>query len=118
MLVVDDHAGFRGAVRLLLAGRGIEVVGEVADGASAIVAVRTLLPDIVILDVGLPDASGFDVAAELSKQRPAPLIIMVSSRKGPGDDERALAVGAHAYLDKADLEADTVDALIEAQDPS
>lgn len=118
MLVVDDHTSFRRAVRRLLERSGLEVVGEVADGASAIVAVRTLLPDIVILDVGLPDASGFDVAAELSKQRPAPLIIMVSSRKGPGDDERALAVGAHAYLDKADLEADTVDALIEAQDPS
>ena len=115
MLVADDHAGFRGAVRLLLEKGGVEVVGEVADGASAIVAVRTLLPDIVILDVGLPDTSGFDVAARLSKHRPAPLTILVSSRKAPGDDERALAVGAHAYFDKADLDADAVDALIEAR---
>lgn len=114
VLVVDDHTGFRGAVRRLLERSGLEVVGEVADGASAIVAARRLLPDIVILDVGLPDTSGFDVAAELSKQRLPPLTILVSSRKGPGDDERALAVGAYAYLDKADLEADTVDALIEA----
>ena len=118
VLVVDDHAGFRGAVRRLLERSGLEVVGEVADGASAIVAARGLLPDIVILDVGLPDTSGFDVAAKLSEQRPAPLTILVSSRKGPGDDERALAVGAHAYLDKSDLEADTVDALIEARGPS
>lgn len=115
VLVVDDHTGFRDAVRRLLERSGLEVVGEVADGASAIVAARRLLPDIVILDVGLPDTSGFDVAAELSKQRLAPLTILVSSRKGPGDDERALAVGAHAYLDKADLDADKVDALIEAR---
>ena len=114
VLVADDHAGFRGAVRLLLEKGGVEVVGEVADGASAIVAARRLLPDVVILDVDLPDTSGFDVAAELSEQRLAPLTILVSSRKGPGDDERALAVGAHAYLDKADLDADSLDALIEA----
>lgn len=113
MLVVDDHTGFRGALRLLLERRGMEVVGEVADGASAIIAARRLLPDVVILDVALPDTSGFDVAARLSEQGLAPLTILVSSRKGPGDDERALALGAHAYVDKGDLDADTVDALME-----
>lgn len=118
VLVVDDHAGFRGAVRRLLEGCGVEVVGEVADGASAIVAARRLSPDLVILDVGLPDTSGFAVAAALSELRPAPLTILVSSRRGPGDDDRALAVGAHAYLDKADLDVETVDALIKAHDSS
>lgn len=114
VLVADDHAGFRTAVRLLLERRGIEVVGEVADGASAVVAARRLLPDVVIVDVDLPDASGFDVAAELCELRPTLLTILLSSRKGPGDAERAFAVGADAYLDKADLDADTIAQLIEA----
>ena len=59
VLVVDDHAGFRSRARLLLEADGYEVVGEAADGTSALAASRRLHPEVVLLDVQLPDLDGF-----------------------------------------------------------
>ena len=67
VLIVDDHAGFRGFARRLLEAGGYTVVGEAADGGSALAAVEALRPELVLLDVVLPDTDGFAVAERLAE---------------------------------------------------
>ena len=71
ILIVDDHAGFRHQARALLEADGFVVIGEADDGATGLAAARTLRPDLVLLDIGLPDIEGFEVARELARRRPA-----------------------------------------------
>src|SRR5262249_5647341 len=66
VLIVDDHAGFRESARALLEAEGFTVVGDAADGAAAVAAVARLRPDVVLLDVQLPDVDGFAVAGRLA----------------------------------------------------
>ena len=80
VLIVDDHASFRDIARMLLAAAGVEVVGEAADGASAIAAAREQRPDCVLLDVHLPDIDGFEVAAALAAGEDGPAVVMTSTR--------------------------------------
>ena len=61
VLIVDDHPSFRASARMLLECEGYEVVGEAADGKAALAEVARLSPDVVLLDVGLPDLDGFEV---------------------------------------------------------
>jgi DNA-binding NarL/FixJ family response regulator len=90
VLIVDDHAGFRAAARALLERCGHEVVGEAADGAEALAAAARLLPELVLLDIGLPDLDGFGVADELASRADPPSVVLVSSR-GEGAYRRRLA---------------------------
>jgi DNA-binding NarL/FixJ family response regulator len=80
VLIVDDHAGFRASARRLLECEGFEVVGEAHDAASAIEAVRELGPDIVLLDVQLPDLNGVEAAERMSGTNGRPAIVLTSSR--------------------------------------
>jgi CheY-like chemotaxis protein len=80
VLIVDDHAGFRASARRLLECEGFEVVGEAADGASAIEAVRELSPDVVLLDVQLPDVNGIEAAERMVPENGRPAIVLTSSR--------------------------------------
>ena len=66
LLIVDDHAGFRTFARALLESEGYDVVGEAADGASAVAAARRLRPAIVLLDIALPDIDGFAVCEQIT----------------------------------------------------
>ena len=61
-IVVDDHAAFRSSARRLLEVAGYDVVGEAGDGSSALALARELEPELVLLDIALPDMSAFDVA--------------------------------------------------------
>src|SRR5919199_783600 len=63
VLVVDDHPTFRATARALLEAEGFDVIGEAEDGASALAEIDRLQPEIVLLDVQLPDIDGFEVAA-------------------------------------------------------
>ncbi|HEY2965940.1 MAG TPA: response regulator [Actinomycetota bacterium] len=69
VLIVDDHGGFRGRARALLVAAGYDIVGEAGDGESGIRATLDLRPDVVLLDVQLPDMSGFDVAGGSGRYR-------------------------------------------------
>src|SRR5207248_10253958 len=80
ILIVDDHPSFRTSARRMLETDGYEVVGEAADGASALDAVRELQPDVVLLDIRLPDVDGFQVAERLAANGAAPAIVLTSSR--------------------------------------
>ena len=66
VLIVDDHPGFRASARMLLEAEGFDVVGEAGDGRSGLDAAAELRPDVVLLDIQLPDMDGFAVAAGLN----------------------------------------------------
>ena len=80
VLVVDDHEGFRAVARALLEGDGLLVVAEAADGAEALAAAERLRPDLVLLDVHLPDLDGFDVSVRLASLPRPPVVVLTSSR--------------------------------------
>src|SRR3954466_16344543 len=65
VLIVDDHPSFRSTARALLEAEGFEVVGEAEDGASGLAAAAELRPDLILLDVQLPDIDGFEVASRV-----------------------------------------------------
>jgi len=79
VLIVDDSPYFRKAARALIERRGYEVVAEVASADAAVEAVARLEPDAVLLDVLLPDGSGFGVCATITATEPAPAVLLVSS---------------------------------------
>lgn len=103
VLVVDDHAGFRSRARLLLETEGYEVVGEAADGRAALEETRRLLPDLVLLDVQLPDSDGFDVAARITAEGNPPAVVLVSSRDWSDSSELIVRSGAKGFLPKDQL---------------
>lgn len=103
VLIVDDHAPFRSIAGQLLTADGFVVLGEAADGAAAIRVCDELHPDIVVLDVQLPDLDGFAVAALLTTRAAAPVVVLVSSRSRTDYGSRIVECGARAYLAKAEL---------------
>ena len=112
VLVVDDHPGFRASARRLLELEGFEVVGEAADGASALELVRQVNPELVLLDVALPDASGFEIAERLAGGRSR--VILVSSREQRDLGPRLRRCSALGFVAKERLSGAALHALLEA----
>jgi DNA-binding NarL/FixJ family response regulator len=113
VLIVDDHAGFRASARATLEADGFTVVGEAATGAEAVAAMDRLRPEIVILDVQLPDMSGFDVCAEcLTGGSRIPAIVLVSSRDAEEYGPLIARSGACGFVGKADLSGAALLALL------
>jgi DNA-binding NarL/FixJ family response regulator len=111
VLIVDDHPTFRLTARLLLEAEGYEVVGEAGDGASAIAAARTLAPQLVLLDVQLPDIDGFDVASRLLDGEDGPVVVLTSSRDGADFGPLIERSGARGFIPKAELSGERIRAL-------
>src|SRR5262249_28091076 len=108
----DDHPSFRVTARALLEAEGFDVVGEAEDGESAIEAAQRLRPEVVLLDVQLPDIDGFEVAARLTSNGNSPAIVLTSSRdvtEFAGLIERS---GARGFVPKAELSAEALTPLI------
>ena len=103
VLIVDDHPGFRAAARRLLELEGYEVVGEAEDGTSALIAARSLRPDVVLLDIQLPDFDGFEVAERLMAQGLAPAVVLTSSRDRSDYGPALTRTVACGFLPKAEL---------------
>jgi CheY-like chemotaxis protein len=106
VLIVDDYAPFRASASALLEASGFVIVGEADDGATALRVAEERRPDVVLLDVHLPDIDGFEVARRLRELDPAPEVVLVSSR-----DDYAPLVGqsaAQAFIRKDALSAETL----------
>jgi DNA-binding NarL/FixJ family response regulator len=114
LLIVDDHPGFRSLARRLLTAGGFEVVGEAADGLAAIAAVRRLRPEVVLLDVQLPDVDGFEVAARLRDGGAGPAVVLISTRDRGDYGPRVDRCGARGFIPKAELSGAAVHALLGA----
>jgi DNA-binding NarL/FixJ family response regulator len=108
VLIVDDHRDFRAVARELLEAAGYVVSGEAAGVQEAIAAVAAQAPDVVLLDVGLPDGSGFDVASQLSRDPSGPVVVLVSSRAAEDYGRRVASCGARGFLSKSRLSAATL----------
>jgi DNA-binding NarL/FixJ family response regulator len=112
VLVVDDHAGFRSRARLLLEAEGYQVVGEAGDGRTAVAEARRLRPDVVLLDVQLPDADGFYVAARITDGGSPPVVVLTSSRDWSDSSELIVRSGAKGFLPKDQLSGEAVGELL------
>jgi DNA-binding NarL/FixJ family response regulator len=113
ILIVDDHAGFRLSARSLLELDEFEVVGEAGDGHDALEAVTRLRPDVVLLDIGLPDMSGLDVAERLaSTAAPRAVVVLISSRSPDQISARATGCGAAGFIAKDELSGAALGALL------
>ena len=100
VLLVDDHGGFRAMARLLLESGGYDVVGE---AAAAVASARELQPDVVLLDVLLPDGNGADVAERLAALPRPPEVVLISSYPDGGLGARLHDAPVRGFLQKDEL---------------
>jgi DNA-binding NarL/FixJ family response regulator len=113
VLVVDDHPDFRASASALLRAEGFVVVGEAATGAEAADLVARIQPDLVLLDVRLPDVDGFAVAQALARLPHPPAVVLVSSRDAVTYGPRLRAAPARGFLPKSQLSGTALRALLE-----
>lgn len=113
-LIVDDEAHVRVYVRLLLKKLGIETVWEAADGAQALAKIAEHRPELVMLDINLPQMSGMDVLAKLQTERFRPPVIMMSSLSSLKIVTECVKLGALAYVLKHSPQAQALKTLAEA----
>jgi DNA-binding NarL/FixJ family response regulator len=114
VLIVDDHAGFRRLARRVLEDGGFRVVGEASAGCEAVPAVAALQPEVVLLDVVLPDSDGFAIAERLCSGPSPPRVILISSRERIDFGARLDSAGAPGFLSKSEFSSAAVAALLEA----
>jgi DNA-binding NarL/FixJ family response regulator len=111
VVIVDDHPSFRSSARTLLELEGFEIVGEAEDGASALEVAAALEPELVLLDVALPDTNGFEVAARLAGGPSK--VILTSSREQRDLGRRVRSSGALGFVSKDRLTGQALTALLE-----
>ncbi|MEN3266936.1 response regulator transcription factor [Pseudonocardia sp.] len=113
VLIVDDHPSFRASARRMLEADGYVVVGEAQDGGAALVAARRLQPELVLLDVRLPDIDGFEVAKSLLRANGyAPQIVLTSSQDSADLGDAIGASGARGFIPKGELTGSALAALL------
>ena len=111
VLIVDDHAGFRRAARAILEAEGYHVVAESATGAEALEAVERFAPDMVLLDIGLPDLDGIEVAGRLTTADRSLAVVLTSSRDACDYRSALDTCGARGFIPKAELTGGAVAAI-------
>ena len=112
VLIVDDHAGFRVGARELLEADGFDVVGEAGDGRTAVAATERLRPDVVLLDVQLPDLDGFAVAERLAARDHRPAVVLISSRSMEVYRRRLARSPVRGFISKGELSGKCLAALL------
>ena len=103
VVIADDHPSFRASARAILEAEGFDVIGEAEDGAGAIEAVRELAPDVLLLDVQLPDIDGFADCRQCGINGGPPAVVLVSSRDACDYGELIGQSGARGFIPKAEL---------------
>jgi DNA-binding NarL/FixJ family response regulator len=112
VFVVDDHVGFRESVRRLLEMEGYLVVGEAADGQTALLRMAELQPEIALVDVHLPDIDGLELASRLRKLVYPPSVILTSSHDGTDLLQFIATSGASGFVPKAELSREAIERLL------
>ena len=112
VLIVDDHEAFRETARRLLESEGFDVIGEAENGEAAVVKAAELTPDLIVLDVQLPDIDGFEVSRRVSRGGGGPAVIIVSRREDSDYGPLVATSGARGFVTKAELSGDRVRALL------
>jgi CheY-like chemotaxis protein len=115
VLIVDDHPSFRRLARKLVEAAGHVVVGDAGDGASALEAAQRLRPDVVLLDVLLPDRSGFEVANALAAGPEPPEVVLTSSRSAADLRPAIDAAPILGFIAKRELSRERLAALLGAR---
>jgi two-component system, NarL family, response regulator NreC len=114
ILVVDDHAVVRSGLRMLLdAQQDLEVVGEAGDMRGAVFEARALKPDVILMDVVMPGASGIEATAAVLKEAPDAKVLVLSMQDDPHYVREAFSAGASGYVLKEAADAELVDAVRE-----
>ncbi len=116
ILIADDHDLIREGLRLVCGEAGIEIVGEAEDGESAIRLALELDVDVVLLDIGLPDQSGFDVLEHIKREKPSLPVLVYSAHEKSHFVERSVSLGAAGYLVKGVSNAELLTAIRTAQE--
>jgi DNA-binding NarL/FixJ family response regulator len=98
VMIVDDHEVVRSGLRSLLGGSEIEVVGEAVDGHDALAKALEWRPDVILLDIRMPERDGLDVLSDIHKQLPNTRVIVLSTYDNPTYIARAITLGASDYL--------------------
>lgn len=98
MLIVDDHPMVREGLRSMLAGEAVEIVGEAGDGAEALRRAEALAPEVILLDLELPDMDGLSVLRRIREAAPAAAVLVVTMHEDPGLVRRAVQAGAAGYM--------------------
>jgi len=111
VLIVDDHAGFRRAARAVLEAEGFDVIAESATGIEALEAVERFAPDLVLLDIGLPDLDGIEVAGRLTTRDRGLSVVLTSSRDASDYWPLLDRCGARGFIPKGELSGAAVAAL-------
>jgi CheY-like chemotaxis protein len=112
VVIVDDHAEFRESASALLEAEGFAVIGAAADGDEAIAAVERLRPQVVLLDIQLPDMDGFAVAERLAARPDPPRIVLISSREAATYGPRLEAAAAQGFIPKRELSGSALAAVV------
>jgi two-component system, NarL family, response regulator NreC len=101
LLLVDDHAVVRSGLRMLLENQGdMEIVGEAGSAAEALQALEALEPDVVLMDIGLPDTSGIDVTRQIKRLRPDTAVVALTIHEDEEYFFKMLEAGATGYVPK------------------
>jgi len=112
LALAEDHTIVRWALREALGkADDIEVVGEAGTAAETLQMLQSVKPDVLLLDLTLPDRSGFDVLQELRQIETAPLVVVLTWHTEPSYAARAIAAGAHGYANKAVGPKELLDAI-------
>ena len=112
VLLIDDDPAFRRLARQTLSGSGLTVVGEAATAAAGISAARSLEPEIMLVDVGLPDGDGISLAGELSALPWGPRVVLTSVDPDAASPEEVRKSGAIGFVPKQDLPGSGLDMLM------
>lgn len=112
VLIVDDHERFRSVARRALEVDGWDVIGEAADGLTGLAEAGRLAPDVLLLDVMLPDVSGLEIARRMRTEVPGTDVVLVSTHEEEDYAGLALEHGACGFIPKAELSGDALDALL------
>jgi DNA-binding NarL/FixJ family response regulator len=112
VLIVDDHRSFRARARQLLEAEGFTVVGEASDGHDAIAAAERIEPDLILLDVQLPDLDGFEVAVRIAGLGLRSAVVLTSSRAVREYGSLVAESPARGFIPKEELSGATLAGLV------